>query len=741
MFKSLRSLFISFTIVTFILFSTVGTTTAYADDDDGTGTDTTETETTGGSEEEQPSEPIAEETPPPTEEESSSDVVVDVTPAPTEEGQPEEETDLSSEETIVEDESLGTIMEQVPDNTTLTVLNSEGEALPLASQESADAIQSAYDPIWCPAGQVPTPGANGCTQSFDSFDELLTFLQANEVDVAYQQAGTIYIQQGAYLGGETSIDFNNYNFNQINNHNLTLQGGWDTTYDPNVNGDPTYTTTTFDVPIIIGSDTNPWAGSLTINNISINGVSNQSGLMLHSDSDINLDNVAVTNSQSGAELNAGGNVKVNNSKFNNNGSGNIEDPVGKGLDIVSGGNVSLASVEGNNNQLFGTNIQTVGAVVVLNSFFNGNKSYTFSSSTGTTTYFGYGIQVFTNSEVSFVEVEATENYLYGAYIDGKDVAVDTANFSNNGSGSGTDLTGSGLQVVSDFEVALAGVTADNNQLFGADITAGDLVAIERSSFNGHLAYIDGSTITYILGYSTEEAVDRTGGYGLRVVTLGNIAVEDVTANNNYLYGAYLEGDDTAVEGNVTGSSFVGNGSGIISVPTGNDYGYGLKIVSTGSVSLYNINDANSAGNQLFGADISAVQDVTIVNSFFSGNQSVAITPEMDMTFYGYGLTVVTPGDITLNYVVANHNNLWGGSLTGNNVEIGNSQFNNNISDSNVFIDDTGLLVNAQGNVDIFNSEANENRLIGADIKAEVMSSSNKVISTSIAVTPAKMNIP
>ena len=61
----------------------------------------------------------------------------------------------------------------VPNNTTVTVLNSAGESQPLTTQGAADAIASTSDPIWCPAGQSPIPGVNGCTQTFPSFGALL----------------------------------------------------------------------------------------------------------------------------------------------------------------------------------------------------------------------------------------------------------------------------------------------------------------------------------------------------------------------------------------------------------------------------------------------------------------------------------------------------------------------------------------------------------------------------------------
>lgn len=600
MVKSIRAFFLSFTILTFLLFTTIGTTTVYADD--GSGTETPETETTT---EEAP--PADQEEQPPADEETSvgegegpvEEPVTDVEQSVTDEEPSVEET---TEEPAVE-ESVQTILEQVPENTTVTVLNAEGETLPLVSQESADAIASDYDPIWCPAGQVPTPGENGCTQSFSSFDELLSFLQANEVDTAYQQAGTIYIQQGAYLGGETSVDFNNYTFDTFDQYDLTLQGGWDTAYDP-ASGDPTFTTTTFNVPIVIGSSANPWAGNLTINNITIDGVSNQTGLTLNTTGAITLDQVEVTNSQAGMDLN-------------------------------------------------------------------------------------------TNQEISLTNVNASNNEDYGARIRGDQVAIDTASFSNNGATNGPD--GYGLDIGSLSTVALISVIADNNQTIGVNIFAGDLVAISQSAFR------------------------ENGDTGVNVVTTSAIALNQVTADGNYEFGAILQGGETSVEN----SSFSNNGSGDETNPTGS----GLMIVSTDEVTLRNVT-AND--NQFFGANIQAQGLVDIQGGFFSGHQSVLpegvdndfcsayqveVADWVDFDFCGFGLKVVTPGDIFLNSVTGNVNNLWGAWLDGNNVSVYNSQFNNNVTESSEFIDDTGMLIFAGGYVDIFNTEAKENRLYGALIEA------------------------
>jgi hypothetical protein len=599
--KKVKAFLLSSTLVSMLLFSAFGTITVHADDGSGTKAANAETTGTTGEGEQPPGD--------------QKDVVDQA-------GDGSQPTDLATvdaakladgatqtEETAPAKEP---ILEQVPDNTKVAVLNSAGKAVPLVSKEAANAILSDPDPIWCPAGQSPTPGANDCTTTYNSFNELLTFLQANEGDVVYQQAGTIYIQQGQYLGAESSVDFNNYSFNTFNTFDLTLQGGWDIT-DNSV--DPA-DTTDLNIPIIIGSSLNPWIGSLTLNNINISGASGQGGLTLY----------------------------------------------------------------------------TQGAVKITNSSFNGNE--------------GYGLQIVSDVEVSLVNVEAQENQLFGAHIEGSDIAIDTGRFSNNSSGDSLDLTGRGLEIISTSTVSLLEVTANNNQLFGANILAVDQVAIERSTFNGHIASV-----------SDQKNASAVGGYGLNVFTTGDIDLEDVTADNNLLYGAYLEGGDTTIVGNVGRNSFSGNGSGRLIEQPGNPLGYGLQIVSTGEVSLANINNADSEANQLFGLDVSAVGSVDILDAFFSGHQTVVLGPG-GATFVGYGFrAVTTQGDIFVNEVVANFNNLWGCDVTGNNVIIADTQCSNNVSDSNVFIDDTGLLVHASGFVDLFNVDASNNRLIGADITA------------------------
>ena len=662
-----RAFFLSLTIVAMLVFSAVGTTTVFADDDPTTGsseTDTTTTDTTDqgdtstSSEEQQP----AEVTPP--------------------------------------------LLEQLPENTTVAVVDTAGEVQPLVSQDSAEAVLLS-DPIWCPEGQVPTPGANGCTASYSSFTELLDYLKVNEGDAAYQQAGTIYVQQGAYLGGESSIDFNSYNFTNLNQHNLTVHGGWDTVDNSLDSTD----TSQFTAPIIIGSSSNPWVGSLTFNNIFISNVSGQTGLTLYSQGNINLSNVEVTNSLNGADLNAGGNVTVNDSKFNKNkknganisAGGDVEVAnsqfnengsslnEGKGLNVNGGANVSLADIQANNNQVFGANVNAVGDVTVTNSFFSGNQAYTYKCK-GKSVTGGYGLQIITNDDISLDGVTASDNYFFGAHLEGASVQVYNSHFNNNGSGN-TNV-GKGLEVNSDSYVTLIGVEANDNRLFGANVNAAGDVVVNNSFFSGNKSYTSTcSNTTY-------------HGYGLQVVTTGGIFLSEVSATENNLFGAHLEGNGVFI----SGGTFNNNGNDSGKYLTGK----GLEITSATDVSLSNVQANN---NQLFGANIQAAENVVISNGFFNGNKSYTYSCKGKKSTGGYGLQITAGNDIALNVVEASDNYLYGAQLSGANISIATASFNNNGSGSLDTPVGKGLEIESTGNVSLTFVEANNNQLSGATIQA------------------------
>jgi hypothetical protein len=708
--KSFRGFFLLLTVTAMLFYSVVGTTTVFADD--GTGTEPTETETAPSTDEGEPTDTGTEEQP--VDEAPTEEVEQPVDEVPTEEVEqavdevPTEEVEQPVEEVTVEE-----VIEQLPEETTVTVLDSEGEALPLASQEAADVIEtSEYDPIWCPAGQDPTPNENGCTDSFSSFDELLTFLQANEGDTAYQTAGTIYIQQGPYLGGESEIDFNDYTFNNFNQYDLTLQGGWDTDWDPDVNPFPEYTTTSFNAPITIGSSSNPWVGSLTIKDISISGV-NQTGLTVYSEGNIALDNVEVTDSKSGANLDAGGGVDITDSKFNNNkeGGANVKangmvfvdnsefnnngskKTNGYGLKIVTNDEVDIFATSASFNEVFGADITTTGDVYIYGGVFSGNVSYSYSCWNKTTANGGYGLKVVSQGDI-FIDwlseevvgdgVQANDNYEFGAYLEGVNVSVGYSTFDNNE--YGLKIVSHATEGTGDA-VSLQYVTANNNELFGADVSAELGVSITNSFFDGNKSYV----------YSCKG--NSYFGYGLQVITSGSILLSDVSASENNLFGAHLEGANIGI----SNSLFNNNGS------DKSITGSGLKVVSTDAVNLSNV-EANN--NQLFGADIVATNTVNIASSFFNGNKSYTYSCKGN-SYKGYGLKVVTDGTINLDEVEANNNNLFGASLDGANILVAYGYFDNNGAST----DGYGLKVVSDEGASLTHIQANNNKSFGADVQA------------------------
>jgi hypothetical protein len=110
---------------------------------------------------------LADEAPPP--EPAPTEEAADVsTPAETgEEATPPAEgtTDTASS---TESSSVAEVIESLPADTTLVVIDENGEALPLASEQAAEIIYNG-DPLWCPVGVAPKPNMGGCSPSFTSF--------------------------------------------------------------------------------------------------------------------------------------------------------------------------------------------------------------------------------------------------------------------------------------------------------------------------------------------------------------------------------------------------------------------------------------------------------------------------------------------------------------------------------------------------------------------------------------------
>jgi hypothetical protein len=611
MFSKIRSIFLSLTIIAVLLFSAVGTTTVYADDDTPNDTTTSETRSDDdddnsgkkkkkkSSEEQQQTAPAESgvSTEGSTTETSSADTTVEgATEETAADAQPSatDEPVVSTEESKTESTSTdANLLAQVPENTTVTVLDAEGQAQSLATQDAANAVATTTDPIWCPAAQTtPTPGANGCTPSFTSFDALLTELANNPT--IYQGAGTIYVEQGNYGGGESTIDFNSYNLSNISNANLTIQGGWNPATGSTPAGGDTATTSNFTVPIIIGSSTNPWGGSVTIDNIIVSD-SSGTGLTVYSNANVTIsDSKFLRNNNAGAVINAGQNVAVSNSDFSN--TFNQRRQI-TGLDITSGGSVSLFQVMANGNRRRGADINAAGRVSIgsnlgcTHTIGTATDCSSFSETNGLNgnVFYGFGLRVVTPDAIDLSFVTANNNFLWGADLDaGGDVNITDSVFNANSTLSPTFIDDTGLLVTSGGRVSLNNVQANDNRLIGAVIDSVGDISVNNSTFTNNRGVILDAA-----GNTTYH------GLGLLAVSQGSIFVNGVNASGNMLFGAHLEaGGDVAV----AGSTFSNQTSGLTTVLTGR----GLEVVSGGNVFLENV---VMDSNQLFGGSIQAVGDV------------------------------------------------------------------------------------------------------------------------------------
>jgi hypothetical protein len=572
MFNQARAFLLSLTILAVLIFSAVGTTVVYADDT-------------------LPPPLVGEE--PPT--------------------QPDEPGINTGALLNNRERSEEPILTTVPDGTGVAVVTAEGVLQPLVAQAAANALGNS-DPIWCPAGQLPTPGLNGCTQSFTSFTALLTFLANNST--TYGGAGIIYVQLGTYQGGESTINFSNFNLPSLVSSDLTITGGWNTA-SGNIEGTSTLNNTS----LIIGNSSNPWGGSLTLNNLEFNNPA-QTGISLNTQGNITLNSVSVTNSTNGAgaELTAGGFVTIDKSTFLRNktagaiiratgGVGISESTFSSpetarrqivGLDIESGESVSLFRVLANNNRQAGATITAVGRVTIVESEFNGTKSKMGSE------FLGYGLKVVSQDAIDLDGVSANDNFLWGASLTAAgDVTIANSTFNANTTESDDFIDDTGLLVVSGGNVSIFNSHADDNRLIGATIEAAGDVSISNSTFSSNNGVLTG-------GSGNESFY----GYGLQVTTPGNISLNGVTASGNTLFGAHLEaGQDVTI----ANSDFSNNTSGQATLT-----GRGLEVIAGGDVFLDTVTLNN---NQTFGAHIQSDGDVFLNTVTASGNGTNGVEVE------------------------------------------------------------------------------------------------------------------
>jgi len=629
-----------------------------------------------------PPPPTEEATDPPTEDTDTQTVPAETELAPSETELAPIETEVVPAETepapteTPELDTVEEILDAAPEGVDVVVLDENGEALPLATEEAASIILQG-DPVWCPDGQTPGTDLDDfvqdCTDPETTFTDLLTNLSGG----AYTGDGTIYISWD-YAATEGGILFDHDTTSGLLGlDDITFQGGWDFGTDALKDDDPTYKSLLAGTTLTITD----WVGNVTVNNLFIDAQAGGNGLVINTAGDVDLNYVIIENADdwgllvgaggnvelndvsvedstwTGADIGAAGNVEINNSSFSYNGyspdtssSGSIpsytyNESYGNGLTVSAGGNITLDTVYSGYNAYHGAQLQGQNVTVIDSIFeYNGTKpSYKIDIQSDESSYWtvetlreaGTGLYIDANGEVTLQGVYAHHNYGYGAYLDTDgNILVEESEFSNNGAlGSfylyydlqydGSEFK-TGTEYVFPFFVASQaydGLYADGE----GNITLQGVIANENANYGAYV-YASGT---------------------------GDLAIIDSNFNQNG-YGLGLFDDEFSGDGySIIYDWLVDNGDDLALCEVLGDLGFSYQPVVFNPCTNFNDMEA-FAPNFSFGVDVAGNTDTNdYANSYFIEQHG------------GTGLYAEThEGVLTAENVIAIYNSDVGAHLDG-----------------------------------------------------------------------------
>ncbi|MBK8780343.1 MAG: hypothetical protein IPO22_00740 [Anaerolineales bacterium] len=412
-------------------------------------------------------------------------------------------TDIPTADTpTAEEPTLLEIMEQIPAQTDIVVLDANGEAMPLATQEAADVIVEG-DPMWCPAGAttVTVNCVNAATVS-----ALLPLLASKNED------GIIYFYTPtAYNINDVTFDGTNLNLDQLADNALTIQGGWGG--NPNLGSAITFSgNSLFSVPISIIN----WTGAVAVNNITVNGASG-TGLTVTTAGNISLDNVS-SNNNLGLGASIDNTTSSSSASVTLTGDNTFNGNDLAGLYILSNGNVS-ANMAWGVRKTPGLLVWSDGNISLNNVTANGNGGKYDCTSDGNWSDCYSGITL--------------KNY-YGT---GNVTLTGTNEFSNN--------QGWGLYVDSYGAISLENINATYNGLEGANLYGfqKDITLTGKNAFNSNGKYGEWSGL--FIGTFGDVIISGSNEFnnnyydGVEIWSLGNISLNSIIAKNNAYSGAYF----------------------------------------------------------------------------------------------------------------------------------------------------------------------------------------------------------
>jgi hypothetical protein len=291
-----------------------------------------------------------------------------------------------------------------------------------------------------------------------------------------------------------------------------------------------------------------------------------------------------------------------------------------GMVILSYGVVTLSNVTAVGNGLgvpdaagSGVFVNNSGGTYPKGVYIKGTNVFNLSDNTG--------LIVYSDGTISVANITAANNGTVGATLDNDNSLTAQSNvaisgyglFEFNGASGGDQI---GLKVNSHGAVTLNNIIARNNYGNGVFVFTLGLTTVHPVTLNGTNTFISNGL--------------SGAGSGLEVWADGTIKVNNLTANTNFTYGAYLDNYT-----NWALNSFASFGSVLVTgfgSTMGNSNGTGLYIITHGSVTLNRI----TANSNFIGMVIYAGGNVTLVcsaawSNFFMG---VRIDTPLQITLKG-----------------------------------------------------------------------------------------------------------
>ena len=469
-------------------------------------------------------------------------------------------------------------------------------------------------------------------------------------------------------------------------------------------------------------------GAVSVSNVTVNNTLNRFGLLIENQNSGTSSAVIITNGQfdlnnwSGIDVTSKGiitltNVSATNSK-NNYAGVNLDNlsgtssgitikssssfsyeyskNTGKGIEIYSNGAVAISNVIAEGNGSDGINIQnnTAGSnlsVAVNNSIFNGNGQN--------------GLSVVSRGAITLTNVGAHDNIVgAGAILNNWAGGNASVTIRSTSATAFYDFSGNGLDGIYIFSygaVSLGNITANDNDNYGLNI--------DRNVGTGAISLTRGT-------------FDRNDFGGIRIYTTPfGVTLTDVTGSYNGIglvfSGAYIEDGGTVVVRSSTSA-------GMYAFSHNTDHG--LDIVSTGSISVSNV-IAEGNGNtniNLQNQTASSASPKPVSVAFSVANSSTN----------GYGFSITTRGNVTLNtltaienlngyglYVIARSDSLTPATVTMTGAR---NEFSSGGSD--------GVYIETEGNITLANiiADNNSGKGIYLNSSSDLLATGNVTISAS-----------